>query len=194
MDREGPILEALTRRLAETPAEFLAEPRIGNVGQVHTDAVVGDLLRLLGHDMPVRDLAPFSASDRRGDRNRLGITLVLAWLLADDWFVRNRSDVAALLTLLGTAAGELAEQTAATKLVTDPDRREELARIALARLGLRPAGETIAQAQDRLTTLSSAERQRVMRAARVAEERARAIREALVRKAAHESADKYTRD
>jgi hypothetical protein len=33
-----------------------------------------------------------------------------------------------------------------------------------------------------------------MRAARAAEERARAIREALVRKAAQESADKYTRD
>jgi hypothetical protein len=195
MDREGPILEALTRRLAETPEEFLAEPRIGNVGQVHTDAVVGDLLGLLGHDdVPARDLAPFSASDRRSDRNRLGITLVLAWLLADGWFAQSRPDAAALLGLLGTTAGELAEQTTATKLVTDPDRREELARIALARLGLRPAGETIAQAQDRLTTLSSAERQRVMRAARAAEERARAIREALVRKAAHESADKYTRD
>ena len=194
MDREGPILEALTRRVAETPEEFLAEPRVGNIGQVHTAAVVGDLLRLLGHEVQARDLTPFSGGDRRGDRNRLGVTLVLAWLLADEWFVARRPDAAALLTLLGTTAGELAEQVPATKLVSDPDRREELARVALARLGLRPAGETIAQAQDRLTTLSSAERQRVMRAARAAEERARAIREALVRKAAQESADKYTRD
>lgn len=194
MDREGPTLEALTRRLAETPEEFLAEPRIGNVGRIHTAAVVGDLLRLVGHDVSPRDLAPFAASDRRSDRNRLGITLVLAWLLADDWFVRHRQDAAALLVLLGTTAGELAEQVTPGKVVSDPDRREELARIALARLGLRPVGETVAQAQDRLTTLSSTERQRVMRAARAAEERARAIREALARKAAHESADKYTRD
>jgi hypothetical protein len=194
MDREGPVLEALTRRLAETPEEFLAEPRVGNVGRVHTAAVVGDLLSLMGHDVTARDLAPFSGSDRRDDRNRLGVTLVLAWLLSDDWFVRSRPDAAALLALLGTTAGEMAEQIAATKLISDPDRREELARIALARLGLRPAGETIAQAQDRLTTLSSAERQRVIGAARAAEERARAIREALVRKAAQESADKHTRD
>ena len=48
--------------------------------------------------------------------------------------------------------------------------------------------------QDRLVTLSSSERQRVLRASRAAEERARAIREALARKAAQESADKYTRD
>ena len=194
MDREGPLLETLTRRLAETPEEFLAEPRVGNAGQVHTAAVVGDLLSRLRHEVAARDFSPFSGNDRRRDRNRLGVTLVLSWLMADDWFVRNRPELTALLTLLGSTAGELAEQTVAAKLVTDPDRREELARLALARLGLRPAGETIAQAQDRLTTLSSAERQRVMRAARAAEERARAIREALVRKAAQESADKYTRD
>lgn len=193
MDREGPLLETLTRRLAETPAEFLAEPRAGNAGEVHTAAVVGDLLRMLGHDARVGDLAPFASTDRR-DRNRLGLTLVLAWLFADEWFVRTRPEMPALLTVLGTTASELAEHITAAKLVTDPDRREELARVALARVGLRPAGETIAQAQDRLMTLSSAERQRVMRAARAAEERARAIREALVRKAAQESADKYTRD
>jgi len=194
MDREGPILETLTRRLAETPEDFLAEPRVGNAGQVHTAAVVGDLFRRLGHEVPGRDLSAFSGSDQRRDRNRLGVTLVLAWLVADDWFVRNRPELTELLTLLGSTAGELAEHTAAAKLVTDPDRREELARVTLARLGLRPAGETIAQAQDRLMSLSSAERQRVMRASRAAEERARAIREALVRKAAQESADKYTRD
>ena len=193
MDREGPLLETLTRRLAETPEEFLAEPRAGSAGQVHTAAVVGDLLRMLGHDARVGDLTPFTGNDRR-DRNRLGLTLVLAWLFADEWFARTPPDMPALLTVLGTTASELAEHVTAPKFVTDPDRREELARVALARVGLRPAGETIAQAQDRLMTLSSAERQRVMRAARAAEERARAIREALARKAAQESADKYTRD
>ncbi|HUQ82156.1 MAG TPA: hypothetical protein VM076_13485, partial [Gemmatimonadaceae bacterium] len=111
MDREGPLLETLTRRLAETPEEFLAEPRAGTTGQVHTAAVVGDLLRMLGHDAHVGDLAPFSPEDRR-DRNRLGATLVLAWLLADEWFVRARPDMAALLTVLGTTAGELGEHIA----------------------------------------------------------------------------------
>ena len=66
--------------------------------------------------------------------------------------------------------------------------------MALARLGFRPAGETLAQAQDRLTTLNSAERARVMKVAQAAEQRARQIREALTRKAAEESADKWTRE
>jgi hypothetical protein len=193
MDREGPLLQTLTRRLAETPEEFLAEPRAGGAGRVHTAAVVSDLLHMLGHDVSGDDLASVVPNDR-ADRNRLSVTLVLAWLFADDWFVRTPPDLTAMSTVLGSTASELAEHIAAPRLVTDPDRREECVRVALARVGLRPAGETIAQAQDRLMTLSSAERQRVMRAARAAEERARAIREALARKAAQESADKYTRD
>jgi hypothetical protein len=83
---------------------------------------------------------------------------------------------------------------AVEKFVTDPERREELARFSLARLGFRPQGETRAQAEDRLSSLSAAERARVLTAARAAEERARAVREALARKAAEESADKYTRE
>mgnify|MGYP000981139239 CR=1 FL=1 len=54
MEREGPKLEALTHRLAETPADFLAEPRVGKTGTVNVAAVVHDLLALLG----VWSLAP----------------------------------------------------------------------------------------------------------------------------------------
>jgi regulator of extracellular matrix RemA (YlzA/DUF370 family) len=59
---------------------------------------------------------------------------------------------------------------------------------------MRPAGETVAQAEDRLISLSSAEHARVLRASRDAEKRAQEIRAALARKAAEESADKYTRE
>jgi hypothetical protein len=194
MQKEGPILESLTRRLAETPEEFLAEPRIGKTGRAHVAAVVGDLLRLFGGAPEMDQLAPFTGTDVRRDRNRLAVTLLLCWLLADDWFQRAKLEANNVLRLLDSEAIELANQVAARKFVNDPDRREELARVALARLDFRPAGETLAQAQDRLTTLNSAERARVMKAAQVAEERARKIREALARKAAEESADKWTRE
>ena len=78
--------------------------------------------------------------------------------------------------------------------MADPERREELALLALRALGLRPAGETLAQAQDRLVTVSSAERARTVAAARRAEERARAIREAMRKKAAEEAAAKVSRE
>jgi hypothetical protein len=69
-----------------------------------------------------------------------------------------------------------------------------LARTLIAALGLVPAGESEAQALDRLSAVSVVERRRLLRASQEAEERARAVREALIRKAAEESADKYTRE
>lgn len=194
MHHEGPILESLTRRLAETPEDFLADPRIASSGRIHVAAVVGDLCRRLGVPLTAEQLAPFLGNDARDDRNRLALTLLLCWLLSDEWFGGAKLKDGALFQLLHSEAGELAAQAASKRFVTDPDRREELARLTLARLGFRPAGETAAQAQDRLATLNSAERARVMQASRAAEERARKIREALVRKAAEESADKFTRE
>jgi hypothetical protein len=194
MQAEGPVLETLTRRLAETPEDFLGEPRIGGAGRVHVAAVAGDLMRSLGLSVEAADLISLEGKDPRSDRNRLAIILLLCWLLSDEWFRHNKLSRAEFLVLLGQGSAQLGTQVGSRKFVTDPDRREELARFSLAWLGYRPAGETIPQAQDRLTSLSSAERARVVQASRAAEERARAIREALTRKAAEESADKFTRE
>ena len=191
MNHEGPPLETLLRRLAETPGEFLASPRIGGRGEVQVDAVVADLARTLGVEVDMHALAQLRGEEQK-DRNRLSVALVLSWLLGDDWF-RARGPLP-VLPAIAEAAAELAPSTVADVFTRDPDRREEMARLALARMDFRPAGESVAQAQDRLKSISAAERARVIKAARAAEERARAIREALARKAAEESADKYTRE
>src|SRR5437016_4195146 len=194
MPAEGPMLETLLRRVAETPPDFLREPRIGSAGEIHVMAVVHDLLDLLGATATARELTAFLGEDSRRDRNRLAVVLLLSWLLADDGFRARSVAGPDALRLLTEGATELATQTPSRKFVDDPDRREELVRFTLARLALRPAGETDCQAEDRLTSLSGAERARVLRASREGEQRARAIREALARKAAEESADKWTRE
>jgi hypothetical protein len=196
VESEGPALEALLRRLAECPPEFLAEPRVGAGGVVESAAVVSDLLRDLGGDpLTPAQAAPFRPTKAgRAARNRLRCVLVAAWLLHDPWFRQARRFAAPALAFLAGGLGELAGLVAAPQLVSDPDRREELARLCLQALGLRPAGETVPQAQDRLTTLNSAARQRVIREAREAERRAQEIREAMARKAAEEAAAKYMRE
>lgn len=189
----GPPLERVMRRLAETPEDFLAEPRTGETGQVVTAALVGDLLHGLGHRVAAADLTAFAGAGGM-DRNRLMLVAIAVWLLADDWVATAAPDRAALAGLLGERITDLAGAGKADAFVSDGERREELARTVLAALGLVPAGETEAQANDRLSAVSAAERRRLLRASRDAEERARAIREALIRKAAEESADKYTRE
>ena len=198
MNEEGPILEALTRRLAECPAEFLAEPRIGAGGKVSVAAVVADLLRDLGGSRLTAEQAeafqPLGGQQAAAKRNWLSLVLVAAWLLHDPWFRQAQRFGPAAAEFLSNRLVELAALGQAPKFITDPDRREELARMCLQGLGLRPAGESLAQAADRLATISTAERQRVLAAARQAEERARAIREAMAKKAAEEAAAQYSRE
>lgn len=182
--------------MADCPADFLAPPYLGATGVVHVDAVVSDLIYAVTGSRPAAgQLTLFVSANPMADRNRLAIVLLAAWLLADPAFVRDCvPTVEQILSLLGSATAELATTATATRLLGDPDRREELVRFSLAQLSLRPMGESEAQAQDRLTTISSTERQRVIAAARGAEERARAIREQLAQKAAQEAADKWNRE
>lgn len=193
MNHEGPTLEHLLRRLAETPSDFLAEPhtKTGR-GTIHVAAVATDLLAL--HGCVATDLSAIDPDDSAPALRRAGVSLLLCWLLADPQLIAGKVHTPALLQLLVQGASELASQNGAEKYHDDPERREEFVRFSLARLDLRPSGETVAQAQDRLTALSSIERNRVLAASREAEARSRAIREALARKAAQESADKYTRE
>lgn len=195
MNDEGPLLETLTRRLAECPAEFLAEPCIGATGTVHVEAVVSDLIRDLGGaPLKPEQTAAFQSKDIVRDRNRLRLALVACWLLHDGWFRERKQFAGQAYRFLRQDLKMLAGFTQTPQFVTDPDRREELARLCLSRLGLRPAGESLAQAQDRLTTLSTAERQRVIVASRRAEERARQVREAMAREAARDAEMKAMRE
>ena len=200
MHEEGPLLESLTRRLAECPSDFLVEPRTrAGDGQVHVGAVVFDLLRDLGGAPLAREqVDAFLLEKKRGntdrESNRLRLTLITCWLLHDVWFRSRGRYASAAYELLTRGLTELAELVRADTFVTDPDRREELVRLCLKTFGLRPAGETQVQAQDRLTTLDSVERVKVVKAAREAEERARQIREEMARKAAEEAAATYGRE
>ena len=197
MHTPGPHLETLTHRLADTPVEFLAEPRIAGVANAQAVAVaalVNDILLLHGARAPAASLQGFVGAQVKADRNRLALAMILCWLLADDWFIEQQLPQPALLQVLGEAARELAASTPAHQFTQDPERREELARIVLARLGFRPRDESVAQSTDRLSAISGTERRRLLEASRLAEQRAREIREALAKKAAEESADKWSRE
>ena len=76
----------------------------------------------------------------------------------------------------------LAKLVSAEKFVSEPERREELARFLLAGAGCKPFGESDEEAENRFDALSSVKREAVIKAAQVAEKRARELREELARK------------
>lgn len=193
MSLEGPPLEVLTRRLSETPTPFLAEPRIGNKGQVVVPALVADLLRRHGLSPDAAQLTRFAPTNAASERNSRMLTQLLCWLLSAEE-LRGKYAQTQLLALLFDEANALAAELPARDFVDQAERREELARLALRSAGLRPAGESENVAADRWLGVSTRERVRLAAASRAAEERARQIREALARKAAEESADKWSRE
>jgi hypothetical protein len=186
MMRAGPSLAVLTHRLAATPAEFLGAPAVA--------AVVNDVLRMHGRRAGARALLAFQAGAGKVESNRLQLVAVCAWLLADASFIGMQVGHDDLLRALVEAPAQLAATSAAAKFIADSERREELARVVLTHLGVLPAGETPAQAVDRLSAISGAQRRTLLDASRAAEKRAREIRAALAAKAAQESADKWTRE
>lgn len=195
---EGPVLETLLRHLAECPPDFLAEPRRpGGAGRVEVAAVISDLLVSLGgRALDASSSRPFSYPDAASvadHRRRLGLLLVAAWLLHHPWF-RDAGVASRVRSWLGSDLSELASLVEASDFVTDPERREELARLCLFELGYVPAGETLEQAQDRLFSVSSTERARVTRESAHAEQRARELREALARRRQEEAASVWARE
>jgi len=190
----GPPLQRLMRRIAETPADFLDEPRIGKQGRLEVAALVNDCLRKKGYITDTASLQRFISNSPRSDRNRLQMVALVTWVLADDWFVDNPLHGPTLLSVLQDDIAMLAESIQRDPCLHDSERREELARFLLSSLNYRPEGETEEQSIDRLSALSSTERQRLLKKSKVAERRAREIRDALAKKAAQEAADKATRE
>jgi hypothetical protein len=188
---EGPPAQALADRLARCPEDFLAEPRMGDAGMVDTAAVVSDLLVELGGEAVPSGKSAGRFRPRNpvpGDRNRLQAVLVACWLLHDEAFRATAGLAPAAAGLLDADVAGLAELVPARAFVADPDRRQELARRALDALGLRPAGESEPQAADRLQSLDSVQRARVLADTRAAAQRAEEIRQAMLAAAAAEAA------
>jgi hypothetical protein len=192
---QGPPIERLVHRLTQTPEEFLRDPVIGKAGEIPVDAVVNDLMIQLGGPLFDKNRRTAFRSNEKRERNRLRVTLVAAWLLYDDWFCsQNRNVADPALEWLQRGLVDLATLVAADLFVTDPDRREELARLALAALDYVPAGESQATAEDRLGALDTIARTKVMGAIREAEKRAAAVRKKMEEQRARESAAKANRE
>jgi hypothetical protein len=197
MQQEGPLLERLTHRLSECPEEFLLPPMTVAGGTIHVAALVADHLRKIGiqPDVPViqERFGPAVVGWRQDD-NWLRMVAIGVWLLDDDWFL-DRPDLAVHVRRFWEEGLQaLSRVVDAKTVVTDSDRREEFVRLCLKQMGLRPSGESIEYATDRLTTLDSVERVRVVREMQSAEARAREVREALAKQAAQAAAAKASRE
>jgi hypothetical protein len=195
VNEQGPLLEAMTHRLAECPPEFLLPPSSGTpaAGTIDIVAIVCDYFRDISGAQP--SAVELQKMRSRADPmavNRLRMIALATWLLHDDFFLRRQHLAERIWQLLSQELDDLAVVVRAEDIVKDPDRREGFVRLCFKHLGLRPKGESINQASDRLTMLDSAERLRVVRETRESEARARRIREQMAAEAARAAAARYS--
>ncbi|MEO8496703.1 MAG: hypothetical protein ABI614_16665 [Planctomycetota bacterium] len=201
MDKVGPHLDELTHWLTECPAEFYQLPIDSDLSgraarheadeiPINVAAIASDHLRDL--EMPLSEIQRAGAIISRMAEPEQRLVAIAVWLLREPWLIKQTQLVVPIGKLLTKGLAELARTIKPESVVTDADRREELVRLCLAELGYRPAGETVEQARDRLTTLDSVERVRIVSQTRDAESRARAIRQAMAQKRAQEAAARYS--
>jgi hypothetical protein len=197
---KGPPLARLVDRLTEIPGIFLAEPAGSGTSKgkqtVVVKAVVNDLVNDIDGGFPSQELLdPFTAKINPEIRNWLGIVLILAHLLHDEFFIEQKGLGESVIAYLSSdKIRKLADLSDFREFVTDNDKREELTRLSLDALGFLPEGEAEKLAKDRLKTLDSVERKRILEKTRLAQERADEIRREMARREAEEAASKMSRE
>lgn len=197
MRSEGPSLAAMSHRLAECPEDFLSICNDAS-GSSGVSALLTDFFRRYDDANPMQSQDPFiakliSTKFTANHQRHLGLLSLAIWLLYDPWFGNRREFANAAWQMLRSDTFQsISHLLNPIHVLSNPDRREELVRICLSGLDLRPEGETIPQATDRLMSLNSIERERILKETAAAEKRAREVREAMAKAKAEESVSRYT--
>lgn len=198
--QDGPDLYYLLQRLQNCPGEFLLPPILESSpktykGEIFTNAVVNDLLVALEDDPNPLDIEKsFRYKYSEENKNYLQLVLITSHLLYDGWFQSTGKLGQLVKKLLTEELQALASLVEAKQFVFDSERREELIRFCLKKLNLKPKGESEVHANDRLMSINSIERKRVIEESKAAQKRAQELREAIARQEAEEAASKWNRE
>jgi hypothetical protein len=196
----GPSITYLTERLLKTPEIFCQPPVMKTssgktVGKTSVIAVVSDLIYDMTGIFPgTDDLRDFELIYEKNNVNLLSIILIACHLFHDVWFLKHPEIAKNMVTFLKHGLTELSKIVNFKDFITDDERREELVRLCLHHSGVIPEGENKNTAFDRLTTLDSIERMKVIEETKKSYKRIMEIRQAIAEKEAIEAASKMTRE
>ena len=203
MKEQGPPLEELLDRLLSIPDEFINTKDYSDNfrKEVSVPALLNDMLLDNGgsalSDEEISKTFPDNIEKQPGKKLKLtAIISILCYLFEDNFFTGTKSHAELIKSFI--LSDELLELSKAidkpADFITDPERREEICRRALDALNYYPYGESEENSSDRLLTLDSVERKKILTKTGEAQKRAKQIHEAMMRKEAEEAASKMSRE
>ncbi len=188
-------LYALLYHLKACPDAFLQRPAARPGGGLHTDALLADAYRkVYGGFRASRADLPAVPDLKRLEENHLVSISVACWLFSHSAFAGQPALLPGLDHFLFAVLPPVCRHVKPQDWLEDEDRAEEFVRLALRSCDLLPAGETPAEAADRLDALSTLKRLAVLRQTNESLERARAIRQKMAEEKAREAANVYGRE
>lgn len=207
MKNPGPPIEALIDRLISIPEDFITGTSgINNSGtEISLPALVNDLLIDNG-GIPLNDVETVkllsekksgkAVSKTRQKNNYPALAAILCYIYEDRFFTEKKNSAESIKKfLLSDELHELSNAVeSAEEFINDPDRREEICRRALDVLNYCPQGENEKNSADRLLTLDSVERKKILIKTIEAQKRAKDIHDAIMQKEAEEAASKMSRE
>lgn len=202
MKKPGPPIEMLIDRLITIPDLFfkINIKSDDSKKKISVPAVLNDLLLDMGgaplNNDEILEHFPGKNKNIPENNNRLQLISIICYIYEDDFFIEKKSGSEVIKSfILSQKIVELSKVVnSADEFISDPDKREELCRLALDITGYYPAGENEKNAVDRLSTLDSVERKKILAKTGAAQKRARELKEAMMRKEAEEAASKMSRE
>lgn len=197
----GPSLVSLTQRLFQMPKEFLFSPilkipsnRKNLKHTIYIPAIYSDLCYFIWNEFPkAEELKFLQVSSTSSDLNLLSIYSITIYLLHYPFFKNKPFLKEKVWLLFSEKLPSYKNIIKAEKFILDAEKREELSRFVLYHLGYIPLLETERYALERLTSLDSIERIKLVEATRKAQiAREEAIREAIRRREAEEAASRMS--
>jgi hypothetical protein len=185
-----PTISELIHHLKRCPTDFLAAPLRAGTGEVHSEALVNDVLRMLGDEPAAPRLLELKADTL--SPAELSLIQICCWLLTHPFF--KNTDSRWVPDFLCERLASVAPLVKSELWVTDEERAEELARMTLHCSGYVPAGETREEALDRYDAVNTVKRLKVIKKSNAASERTRELLRKMAEQKAREAANVYGRE
>ncbi|PKH51775.1 hypothetical protein CXF68_14255 [Tenacibaculum sp. Bg11-29] len=185
----------LVTHLRKCPDAFLKSSIFIIEKGINSSALIYDTYRLVNNDFLNNDFNIPGDGDLKGiDDNHWKAIHISIWLLNHHCFANTPSIVDKLYVFWFEELSNTSAYVNFKKWVNDEERAEEMVRLLLKCCEVLPSNENLEEAADKLSSLSSVDRHKVIEDSYNAHERVMKIKKEMAEKKAREAANAYGRE